>query len=100
MMYKCRVKIIPYVMTWDGIVTKFHKKYVAYIGIHPKIEAYIQSLVLRKTLESLSFEMRRGFEEDDQREELEAIAKRLMQVDSSVDSKTASIYKYKHNTYK
>ncbi|KAM0678372.1 hypothetical protein BDAP_001086 [Binucleata daphniae] len=100
MMYKCRVKIIHYIMTWDGIVTKCHEKYVADIGIQPKIEAYIQSLVLRKTLESLSFEKRRGFEEDDQREELEAIGKRLMQVDSSVDSKTASIYKYKHNTYK
>ncbi|KAM0679083.1 hypothetical protein BDAP_000463 [Binucleata daphniae] len=62
-------------MTWDGIVTKCHKKYVADIGIQPKTEAYIQSLVLRKTLESLSFEKRRGLEEDDQREELEVIAK-------------------------
>ncbi|KAM0678005.1 hypothetical protein BDAP_000121 [Binucleata daphniae] len=33
-------------------------------GIDPKTEAYIQSLVLRKTLESLSFERRRGLEEE------------------------------------
>ncbi|KAM0676700.1 hypothetical protein BDAP_001037 [Binucleata daphniae] len=75
-------------MTWDGIVTKCHKKYVADIVIQPKTEAYIQSLVLRKTLESLSFEKRRGLEEDDQREELEVISERLMQCDGSVDSKT------------
>ncbi|KAM0678201.1 hypothetical protein BDAP_001216 [Binucleata daphniae] len=73
-------------MTWDRIVTKCHKKYVADIGIQPKTEAYIQSLVLRKTLESLSFEKRRGLEEDDQREELEVIGKRLVQGDGVVDS--------------
>ncbi|KAM0677151.1 hypothetical protein BDAP_000649 [Binucleata daphniae] len=64
MMYKCRVRILPYVMTWDGLVTRCHKKYVKEIGIEPKTEAYIQSLVLRKTLESLSFERRRGLEEE------------------------------------
>ena len=35
------------------------------IGISTKIEAYIQSLVLKKTLESISFDRRRGIEEDD-----------------------------------
>ena len=24
--YKCKVKIIPFMMTWDGVVTKYHKK--------------------------------------------------------------------------
>ncbi|KAM0678288.1 hypothetical protein BDAP_001001 [Binucleata daphniae] len=64
MMYKCRVRILPYVMTWDGLVTRFHKKNVKEIGIEPKTEAYIQLLVLQKTLESLSFERRRGLEEE------------------------------------
>ena len=56
--YKCKVKIVPYVMTWDGLVTKYHKKDSSKIGIIPKVEAYIQFLVLKKTLESLSFERR------------------------------------------
>ena len=32
--YKCKVKIIPYVMTWEGLVTKYHKKYRDEIGIY------------------------------------------------------------------
>ena len=63
--YKCKVKIIPYVMTWEGLVTKYHKKHRSEIGISTKTEAYIQSLVLKKTLESISFDRRRGIEEDD-----------------------------------
>ncbi|KAL4713368.1 hypothetical protein ACJJTC_016836 [Scirpophaga incertulas] len=63
LIYKCKVKIIPYVITWDGLATKYHKKYRKEIGIQPKTEAYIQSLVLKKTLESVSFERRRGLEE-------------------------------------
>ena len=47
-------------MTWDGIVTRFHKKYSKEIGLTTKIEAYIQYIVLKKTLESISFEYRRG----------------------------------------
>ena len=26
-MHKCKTKIIPFVLTWDGIVTKFRKTY-------------------------------------------------------------------------
>src|SRR5262245_55802984 len=26
LIYKCKVRIIPYVMTWDGIVTTHHKR--------------------------------------------------------------------------
>ena len=42
--YKCKVKIIPYVMTWEGLVTKYHKKHRGEIGISLNTEAYIQSL--------------------------------------------------------
>ena len=65
MMYKCQARIIPYVMTWEGIVTKYHHKHVEAIGLNPNIEAYIQSIVLRKTLESISFEYRRGSSEQE-----------------------------------
>ena len=38
--YRCPTKIIPYVMTWDGIVTNYHKKYSKEISITDSIEAY------------------------------------------------------------
>ena len=49
-------------MTWDGIVTKTHKYYLKELGISNNIEAYMQSLVIRKTLESISLDHRRGGE--------------------------------------
>ena len=59
MIYKCEVELIPYVITWDGIVTKYHDKHVSKIGLDNKTRAYIQSVVLRKTLEAISFDYRR-----------------------------------------
>ncbi|TBU07371.1 hypothetical protein CWI36_0285p0060, partial [Hamiltosporidium magnivora] len=44
LIYKCSVEIIPYVMTWDGIVTKYHKTYVKRLQIPMNVEAYIQSI--------------------------------------------------------
>ena len=58
-LHKMKTKIIPWVMTWDGIVTKTHKYYLKELGIGSNIEAYMQSLVLRKTLESISLEYKR-----------------------------------------
>jgi hypothetical protein len=63
MQYKAKSRIIPYVMTWDGVVTKFHRRYLKELSITPKIEAYIQSIVLKKTLESISLDKRRSIEE-------------------------------------
>ena len=62
--YKCKTVIIPYVTTWDGLVSPYHHKYVKMIGIPRTTEAYIQSLVLRKTLECISMEYRRSHDED------------------------------------
>ncbi|EQB61751.1 hypothetical protein NAPIS_ORF00674 [Vairimorpha apis BRL 01] len=50
--------IIPYVITWDGIVSKYHTKHRKELGITDRIEAYIQSTTLKKTLESISMEGR------------------------------------------
>ena len=55
----CKTKIIPYVMTWDGVVTNYHKNYSKEIGLTDSIESYIQTIVLKKTLESISFDYRR-----------------------------------------
>ena len=64
LIYKAKTKIIPYVITWDGIVTKYHKSYLKELNITPTIEAYIQSVTLKKTLETISLEYRRSIEDD------------------------------------
>jgi hypothetical protein len=53
-------KIIPYVMTWEGVVTKYHEQYCKELGINRKTEAYVQTRVLGMTFESISMEYRRG----------------------------------------
>ncbi|KAF7676620.1 hypothetical protein TCON_2670, partial [Astathelohania contejeani] len=63
LLYKAKTKIIPYVMTWDGVVTKYHRNYLKELNITPTIEAYIQSTVLKKTLETISLEYRRSIED-------------------------------------
>jgi hypothetical protein len=60
-LYKCGTRIIPQVMTWDGVVMNFHRRHRNNLGITPTIEAYIQSRVLKATLEAIiSTEKRRG----------------------------------------
>ncbi|KAI5179321.1 hypothetical protein PAEPH01_2614, partial [Pancytospora epiphaga] len=49
--YGCRARIILYVMTWDGVVTKYHRRHSKSIGI---TGFYIQTIALKKTLESRS----------------------------------------------
>ncbi|KAK1350787.1 hypothetical protein LUQ84_000067 [Hamiltosporidium tvaerminnensis] len=49
-------------MTWDGIVTKYHKYHLKRLEIPMNVEAYIQSIVLKKTVETISFDRRRGLE--------------------------------------
>ncbi|TBT97536.1 hypothetical protein CWI36_2843p0020, partial [Hamiltosporidium magnivora] len=41
LIYNCSVEIIPYVMTWDGIVTKYHKSHLKRLKIPMNVEAYI-----------------------------------------------------------
>ena len=38
MIYKCMVKITLYVIAWDEVVTKCHKKYITELGIPPNVE--------------------------------------------------------------
>ncbi|EQB59710.1 hypothetical protein NAPIS_ORF02702 [Vairimorpha apis BRL 01] len=77
--YKSKTKIILYVMTYDGVVTTYHKKYIKELGIQPSLDAYIQSLVLKKTLESISLERRRGHDQGDAGEvEVERTVEKLI----------------------
>ena len=76
--------IIPYVMTWEGLVTKYHKKHRDEIGLSAKTEAYIQLLVLKKTFESISFDRRRGIEEEDGHDEVDALVNKIAEVPTVV----------------
>ncbi|KAF9762359.1 hypothetical protein NGRA_2079, partial [Nosema granulosis] len=79
LMYKCKVRIIPYVMTWDGCVTAYHRKHVRSLNLSTSTETYIQSRVLKKTLESISFEHRQGHQEGGLTiRETDEIARRLV----------------------
>ncbi|KAF7684087.1 hypothetical protein TCON_0724 [Astathelohania contejeani] len=62
-LYKAKTEILPYVLTWEGIVTKYHRSYLKELSITLQIEAYIQSTVLKKTLETISLEHRRSIED-------------------------------------
>lgn len=45
------------------MVTKYHRSQIWELGIIPTIEAYIQSVVLKKTLDAISLEHRRSKED-------------------------------------
>ena len=64
-------------MTWEGLVTKYHRKHRSELEIPFNIEAYIQSLILKKTFESFSFDRRRGIEEEDGHEEVEELVSKI-----------------------
>ncbi|KAK1349694.1 hypothetical protein LUQ84_001344 [Hamiltosporidium tvaerminnensis] len=51
-------------MTWDGILTKYHNSQLKKLEIPMNIEAYIQSIVPKKTVETISFDLRRGLESE------------------------------------
>ncbi|KAI5168506.1 hypothetical protein PAEPH01_0187 [Pancytospora epiphaga] len=38
-----KTKIIPYVMTWDGVVTSYHKQHFKKIRLTSSVEVYIQT---------------------------------------------------------
>jgi hypothetical protein len=48
------VTIVPYVMTWDRVVAEYHERYTTMIGLSKRVEAYIQSAALKKTLEIIA----------------------------------------------
>ena len=47
----CKTEVIPYAITWDGIVSKYHKGYRKRIGVSDRTHAYTQYLALKNTLE-------------------------------------------------
>ncbi|KAF7684731.1 hypothetical protein TCON_0104 [Astathelohania contejeani] len=65
-------------MTWDGVVTRYHRNYLKKLNITPTIEAYIQLKVLKKTLENILLEYKRSTEDViDVRDQVEDVVKRF-----------------------
>ncbi|KAF7679700.1 hypothetical protein TCON_2500 [Astathelohania contejeani] len=60
LLYKAKSKIIPFVITWDGVVTKYHRNYLKELTLNLTVEAYILSIVLKKTLKNIAFKYRKG----------------------------------------
>ncbi|XP_029656193.1 uncharacterized protein LOC115230107 [Octopus sinensis] len=56
--HRAKVKIIPVVLTWDGIFSRFFKSHLD--SMEERVKTYIQTLVLRKTLECMQVETRHG----------------------------------------
>ena len=57
--HTCKPKIISYVITWDGISLQRHNSYAKEIDLTTKIEFFIQIIVFKKTVESVSFSYKR-----------------------------------------
>ena len=76
------VKIVPFVITWDGVVTKYNKDYRETLKITDKMLAYIQTVVLKKTLETISSEYRqnRSYQPSKKQEEEKELVERLYEV--------------------
>ena len=89
LIYKCSTRIIPYVFTWDGLVTKCHGYYRKKLGVETHTEAYIQSLILKKTFESISGDFKRvgngGYSA--YKQHLEEASERIIRRISSMESR-------------
>ena len=47
-------------MTWDGLVTNHFKRYMKMLEINEKIQAYMQTVVLKRTCESILIDCRQN----------------------------------------
>ena len=67
-------------------MTKYQKKYLKELDVSSEVEAYMQGLTLRKTLELISLEKRRGFDEDEREEMIQDSIKELCKISSVPNS--------------
>ncbi|XP_040078325.1 uncharacterized protein LOC120850049 [Ixodes scapularis] len=55
----CKVITVPVVMIWDGLVTRNFKGYMKQLEVTDRLLAYMQSVVLKRTCESILEDRRR-----------------------------------------
>ena len=72
-----RVTVIPVVMTWDGLVTGHFKRYAKQLQVEDRLVAYMQSVVLKKTCESILVDCRNGQRGDWLEEEIDQMMDQL-----------------------
>ena len=53
-----KITLIPIVLTWDGLVTRHFSRYMRQLGISERLQAYIQTKVLKRTCESVIIDAR------------------------------------------
>ncbi|OTF69781.1 hypothetical protein BLA29_010412, partial [Euroglyphus maynei] len=53
-----KVKQVPVVLAWDALVTKHFTRHMAKLGLNERIQAYIQTEVLRRTCQSVLIDFR------------------------------------------
>lgn len=56
--YGAKVVTVPIIISWDGLVTKFSRRYMEDLGVNKQIFAYIQTVVLRCTCQSILIDCR------------------------------------------
>ena len=57
-----RARTLAFVMTWDGLVSRHHRRRWQEFGLSEVTRAYTQTIALRLTLESVSKDLGRGRE--------------------------------------
>ena len=72
-----QVRTIPVVMTWDGLVTRHFKGYMKQLDVNDRLMAYMQSVVLKRTCESILEDCRRIQRGDWLEEEVDAMMAQL-----------------------
>ncbi|KAF7681000.1 hypothetical protein TCON_2385 [Astathelohania contejeani] len=75
LLYKAKTKIVPYVMTWDGVVTKYHRNYFKELNLN-----FLKNILdlLKKIIGTISLEYKRSIEDDmDVRDQIEESVKRF-----------------------
>jgi hypothetical protein len=53
-----KVTTVPVVLTWDGLVSPHYKRHMKTIGVPKRVQAYIQSMVIKRTTESIMIDRR------------------------------------------
>ncbi|KAI5155366.1 hypothetical protein ENBRE01_3519, partial [Enteropsectra breve] len=51
--YKAEVRVIPYVITWDGLVSYKNENYCKEMELPIKVQRYIMHSVIKDTLKSI-----------------------------------------------
>ena len=53
-----KVKQVPVVITWDALVTRHFSRHMNSLGLNERLQAYIQTEVLRRTCQSVLIDFR------------------------------------------